>query len=392
MAGYPVWLALSIALAAVIAFAYLVGELVARLVRAVFLRFVRGEETPSFFAPFVRRPLRAVRLTVFATIFLVLLFPALKVAGMRLRVGFEPEAVVSWLLASGVRIAIILLVAALVMRATGVALRRIEEEVADARSLDAFERAKRVRTLGTLVENVVVIFVVAATLLMVLRELNVDILPLLTGAGIAGLAIGFGAQTLVKDVISGFFLILENQLRVGDVAVINGTGGVVESVRLRTIILRDVQGAVHVIPNGSINTLSNLTKDFSYALLDVSVAYKEDTDQVTDVLKAVGEEVHEDPRFQASILAPLEILGVEAFGESAVTIRIRMKTLPLKQWDVARELRRRIKRAFDSRGIEIPFPHRTLHIVEQASLVGRGAAPPPPATGESTSGTPDPSA
>jgi small conductance mechanosensitive channel len=206
--------------------------------------------------------------------------------------------------------------------------------------------------------------VMSIAVLIVLREVGVDITPILTGAGIAGLAVGFGAQNLVRDVISGFFLIAENQVRVGDVAIINGKGGLVEAIRLRTIVLRGLDGTVHVIPNGAINELSNMTKDFSYALLDVGVAYKEDTDRVVDVLKEVAAELQQDPGYAERILAPLEVLGVDAFADSAVMIRIRIKTAPIQQWNVARELRRRIKKAFDQRGIEIPFPHLSVYFGE----------------------------
>src|SRR5262249_32133708 len=163
---------------------------------------------------------------------------------------------------------------------------------------------------------------------------------------IAGLAIGFGAQTLVKDIISGFFMILENQIRVGAVAVINGQGGVVEALTLRTIVLRGVDGTGHVFPNGSVNTLANQTKDFSFALLGVTVGQREDADRVMEVLTAVASELRADPRYSGNILEPLEVFGIEAFSESGVTMRVRLKTVPLKQWEVAREFRRRLKKAF----------------------------------------------
>jgi small conductance mechanosensitive channel len=270
-------------------------------------------------------------------------------------------------------VAVIAIFAWLAIKVTGAAIARLVDEVARGEDRDAIERAKRVRTLGTLIENTVAVAVVACSVLMVLRELGLDIMPLLTGAGIAGLAIGFGAQTLVKDVISGFFLILENQVRVGDVASINGTGGLVEAIRLRTITLRDLHGTVHVFPNGSITTLSNLSKDFSFAVLDVGVAYKEDTDRVVEVLRRVAAELREDPELGPTVLEPLEVLGVDQFGESAVVIKVRMKTLPLKQWAVGRELRRRIKKAFDREGIEIPFPHRTVLVRHEGG--SRSGAP-----------------
>jgi small conductance mechanosensitive channel len=196
---------------------------------------------------------------------------------------------------------------------------------------------------------------------MALHELQIDITPILTSAGILGLAVGFGAQTLVKDLIAGFFLTFENQVRVGDVATINGTGGLVEAINLRTIVLRDINGAVHVFPNGSIERLSNLTKDFSYYVIDVGVTPGEDPDEVSDVLRQIGADLKADPKFGLHILEPIEILGVDAFEESQVTIKTRIKTLPLKQWEVGRELRRRIKKTFDARGIPLPTRHVALY-------------------------------
>jgi small conductance mechanosensitive channel len=226
------------------------------------------------------------------------------------------------------------------------------------------ERLKRARTLSRLVQNALTGTIVVIAALMMLRELRVDITPILTSAGILGLAVGFGAQTLVKDLIAGFFLTFENQVRVGDVATINGTGGLVEAINLRTIVLRDVTGAVHVFPNGSIERLSNLTKDFSYYVIDVSVAYNEDPDEVAEVLRHIGRELQADPRYGPSILEPLEIMGVDAFEESAVTLKSRIKTLPLKQWEVGREMRRRIKKTFAAKGIDIPFRHVSVYFGE----------------------------
>jgi small conductance mechanosensitive channel len=164
---------------------------------------------------------------------------------------------------------------------------------------------------------------------MVLREFRLDIAPVLTGAGIVGLAVGFGAQTLVRDVISGFFLILEDQVRVGDVAAINGTGGLVEELNLRTIVLRDFEGTVHVFPNGSITTLANRSKDFSYYVIDLGISCREDPDRVAAVLREVGAGMQADPQYGPSILEPLEIVGVDAFADWAMTLKMRLKTVPL---------------------------------------------------------------
>ena len=199
---------------------------------------------------------------------------------------------------------------------------------------------------------------------MMLRELRVDITPILTSAGILGLAVGFGAQTLVKDLIAGFFLTFENQVRVGDVANINGTGGLVEAINLRTIVLRDVTGAVHVFPNGSIERLSNLSKDFSYYVIDVRRLQR--GSRGGRGAASIGRELQADAQFGPNILEPLEILGVDAFVESAVTLKIRIKTLPQKQWEVGRELRRRIKKTFAAKGVQIPFRHVAVYFGESS--------------------------
>jgi len=216
--------------------------------------------------------------------------------------------------------------------------------------------------------------------LVVLRELGVEIGPILASAGVAGLAIGFGAQNLVRDVISGFFLILENQVRVGDVAVVNGTGGLVERVNFRTIVLRDLSGTVHVFPNGTITTLANLTREWSAYVFDIGVAYKEDVDRVMEIMREVGRELRADESFGHNMVADVEVFGVDAFADSAVVIKGRLRTKPIKQWDVGREYRRRLKHAFDAQGIEIPFPHRSIYFGEAskpilAQMTGTPAEP-----------------
>ncbi|MEO7270498.1 MAG: mechanosensitive ion channel family protein, partial [Vicinamibacterales bacterium] len=191
---------------------------------------------------------------------------------------------------------------------------------------------------------------------MILKLFQIDIAPVLTGAGIAGLAVGFGAQTLVRDVISGFFLLLEDQVRVGDVAAINGTGGLVEQLNLRTIVLRDAEGTVHVFPNGAITTLANRSKDFSYYVIDLNVSYHQDPDRVMALLREIGATLQADPVCGPSILGPLEIQGVDGFADWWMVLKMRIKTMPLKQWEVGRELRKRIKNTFDAHGIDMPSP------------------------------------
>ena len=223
------------------------------------------------------------------------------------------------------------------------------------------EESKRVNTLIGIVKGILNIALAAIFMLIFLEELGIDIAPLLAGAGIIGLAVGFGAQELVRDFISGFFMLLENQLRVGDIVKINDTRGVVEGIELRTITLRDVSGVVHIFQNGKINSLSNMTKGWSGAVFDIGVAYKENTDHVINVMKEVAEDLRGSDDFKHLMLEPMEVFGLDNFGDSAIVIKARIKAVPGKQWFVGREYRKRLKAAFDKVGIEIPFPHRTIY-------------------------------
>ncbi|MBW3573080.1 MAG: mechanosensitive ion channel family protein, partial [Gemmatimonadetes bacterium] len=220
---------------------------------------------------------------------------------------------------------------------------------------------QRTRTLLSLLRSVGVVIIAVMTLFMVLGALGVLLGPLLAGAGVVGLAVSFGAQSLVKDVISGLFMLFENQFGVGDVIRIEGVSGAVEQMTLRIVVLRDVHGVVHIVPNGQITKVSNLTRSWARVVLDVGVAYKEDPDRVIQVMKQVGAELWDDPEWRPVLLEEIQVPGVESFMDSAVTFRMWAKVLPLKQWDVGRELRRRLKVRFDQEGIEIPFPHQTLY-------------------------------
>ena len=223
------------------------------------------------------------------------------------------------------------------------------------------ERGARIRTFLPLLRNVVRIVLLLFVVLIVLSEIGVDIGPLLAGAGIVGLAVSFGAQSLVKDVITGFFFLIEDTISVGDVVELGGNRGVVEGMTIRSVRLRDLEGIVYTIPFGEVASVRNMTKDFSYALMEVGVAYREDVDQVIEVLREIGDGMQADEAFGPLILEPLEVLGLDSFGASSVNIRVRIKTLPIRQWAVRREYQRRMKRIFDERGIEIPFPHQTLY-------------------------------
>ncbi len=227
-------------------------------------------------------------------------------------------------------------------------------------SVDAAEAGKRIKTLIGIAGSVVKLVLWFTLILILLQQFSINIAPILASAGILGLAIGFGAQELVRDVISGFFILLENQIRAGDVAIINGTGGVVEKIELRTTTLRDASGVVHIFQNGKISSLSNMTKEWSAMVFDIGVAYKEDTTHVMNVMQQVGDELKADPDFADKIIAPMEVMGLEDFADSAVIIRGRLKTRPVEQWGIGREYRKRLKEAFDREGIEIPYPHRTM--------------------------------
>mgnify|MGYP000356043459 CR=1 FL=1 len=223
------------------------------------------------------------------------------------------------------------------------------------------ESEKRVETLLRILQSVLRVIILGIFIMILLKKLGVDIGPILAGAGILGLAVGFGAQELVRDYIGGFFILLENQIRVGDFAIINGTGGMVESINLRTTILRDLSGTTHTFQNGKVNTISNMSMDWSATTLDIGVAYKEDVDEVMKIMKQVGDDLKNDEKFKDVILEPLEIFGLNEFADSAIVIKARIKTQPLQQWAVGREYRKRLKKAFDENGIEIPFPHTTVY-------------------------------
>ena len=223
------------------------------------------------------------------------------------------------------------------------------------------ETEKRVNTLIGIVKGLGKVIIYGLFIMILLRKLGIDIAPILAGAGIIGLAVGFGAQELVRDIISGFFILLEDQLRTGDIANINGTAGLVENIELRTITLRDLSGTVHIIQNGKINSLSNLSKEWSAIVLDIGVAYKENADHVMAIMKKVGGEMLNDEELKDSFLEPIEILGLDSFGDSAIVIRARIKTRTGEQFGIGREYRRRLKIAFDHEGIEIPFPHQTIY-------------------------------
>jgi moderate conductance mechanosensitive channel len=234
------------------------------------------------------------------------------------------------------------------------------------------EYRKRADTLASVIRHLLTVVVLIVSVMTILAQLGVEIGPILAAAGIVGLAVGFGAQSLVKDVINGFFILLEDQIRVGDVVQINGRGGLVERVNLKMTTLRDLSGNVHFIPNGTIDVVTNMTKGYSRYVFDIGVAYREDVDEVIEAIKEVDEDMRKDPDYAGDILEPIEILGLDRFADSAIIVRARTTTKPVKQWRVGREFNRRLKKLFDQRDIEIPFPHLTVYMGQDKT----GESPP----------------
>lgn len=264
---------------------------------------------------------------------------------------WDVRVMARWSVTHGINLVLIIVGAFVIIRAANLAIEHLQFKLARRQTTADLEWQRRAATLGGILTRLVTTVVGFTAILMVLRELSVDVVPILTGAGIAGLAVGFGAQNLVRDVISGFFLILEDQVRVGDLARINGVAGTVEHINLRTIVLRDGEGAVQVFPNGTITALANLSKQYAYAVVDMRVAYNENIDRVLGTMREVGGGMERDQVWGPLVLAPLEILGIESLEGGAATIRVKFKTLPLTQGKVASELRRRLMSTFVGRGI-----------------------------------------
>lgn len=261
------------------------------------------------------------------------------------------------------QVAVILIIISLAYQVTRFIIRRlIAREVDEDDPVVRRLRQQRVQTVAALANHVLlVVFVIVGVLTVLGSVWDIEIGPILASVGVLGLAVSFGAQSLVKDIITGTFMLLEGQFGIGDVIAVGDASGVVEKITLRTTVLRDIRGAVHTIPNGEITRVTNLTKAWSRAVLDIGVSYREDVDRVIALLKEEGERLQLDAEWGQLLLDAPEVLGIETFADSAVVIRMLARTLPEKQWNVARELRRRIKIRFDAEGIEIPFPHVSVY-------------------------------
>jgi moderate conductance mechanosensitive channel len=325
---------------------FVVAAVVVRFARSAIHRYLGGLEIVNADNRAVVQA-HAKRLTGALTLFAYAIAAVASVSVVFSRLGIaEPQwdlrTTGRWLMTHGINLIVIVAGAYVVMRAATLAIEHLRFKIGRRHDETDLEWQRRASTLRGILTSVVTIGVAFVSILMVLRELAVDVVPLLTGAGIAGLAIGFGAQYLVRDVISGFFMILEDQLRIGDLARINGVTGSIEQINLRTIALRDGEGAVHIFPNGAITALANLSKQFSYAIVDVKVGYAQNIDEAIGLVRHIATSMESDPAWKPLLMGPLEVVGVEAIDRAVATLRVRFKVAPLQQGKVANELRRRL--------------------------------------------------
>ncbi|UCE97539.1 MAG: mechanosensitive ion channel [Dehalococcoidia bacterium] len=279
----------------------------------------------------------------------------------------DAERIQEWLLTDGIIIVSYIIVAYFIYRLVKLFLPRFVTAYVKAQGKARHSKSwfeKRSQTLSNMLTWGFGFIIGIILLFMILSKLGLDITPLLASAGVAGIAIGFGAQSLIKDFVSGTFILLEDQFNKGDVVSIAGVAGIVEEVNLRRTVLRDLDGILHTIPNGEITTASNYTRDWSRVKLDVPVAYGEDMDHVFAVINRVGKEMAEDKYFKTLIKTPPQVLRIQNFGDSGIDIRILGDVRPQTQWEVTGELRKRLKKAFDDEGIEIPWPHVKLYFGE----------------------------
>jgi small-conductance mechanosensitive channel len=280
------------------------------------------------------------------------------------------QPILQWLIDHGPKLLVIIVLTFVSLKIARILSDRIFGTV--KKGIKEAEMQKRADTLSSLIRYLSGITILLVSTIMILGEFGIQIGPILAAAGIVGVAVGFGSQQLVQDVISGFFILMEDQIRVGDVVNVAGKGGVVEKVNLRMVVLRDMAGNVHYIRNGHIDVVTNMTKEYSHYVFDIGIAYRENVDDVIEIVKAVGADIRKDPDFAEDILDDIEVLGLDQFADSAIIIKARIKTKPIKQWRVGREFNRRLKKAFDERNIEIPFPHMTVYMGQDRA----GQAPP----------------
>jgi len=270
------------------------------------------------------------------------------------------------------RVTVILVLAWLLLHVSRKMVRLFRDHMRTR--IDSAEEGRRIETLARVFRYITTVIITLVAGMLVLSEIGLSIAPILGAAGVVGIAVGFGAQSLIKDFFNGFFMLLENQIRQGDAVEVCGKIGVVEDITLRYVRLRDNEGNVHYVPNGQITTVTNKSRDYAFALIDIGVAYREDLDEVYPVIRETGTALRTDPDVGPKILDDVEIQGVQNWADSAVVIRCRIKTVALEQWAVRRVFLARLKTAFDRHGIEIPYPHVTLY----AGQDKLGKAPPFP--------------
>lgn len=276
--------------------------------------------------------------------------------------GKWTEQVVPWLLTHGIRVVLVVVFAFILDRILQrVIVRAVRASVRPDENTSAEAEQKREDTLIRIFSGALNILIVIIAIMMVLQEVGIEVGPLIAGAGIVGLAVGFGGQYLIRDIITGLFLMLENQYRIGDVVTIEGFSGSVQDISLRKTTLRDLNGTVHHIPHGSITKVSNQSKDFARVNMDIGVGYKTDIRHLEEVINRIGTELAGDPAFSESIISPPQFVRINEFADSAIVVKILGDTKPLKQWEVAGEFRRRLKEAFEREGIEIPYPQTVIH-------------------------------
>lgn len=361
------WIWLSLTLGCVFVGCAILVKLFRYEVRWLVRRLTRAEQLDPSLHDFIEDLSRSARSAIIIVGLILAIILSLRLLDIplispRLKAHWQPEEFLSWLLDHGIRLVLIIAVASLAIKVVHKLITHLALLIRphDGSQAAEIERGKRIQTVSAILHHLSTVLIVIVATLTALSELGVNITPILTSLGVVGVALGFGAQQLVGDLIAGFFHIFENQIRVGDVAIINGVQGQVEEIRLRTTVLRSVDGTVHVFRNGTINTLANMTKDYSYFAMDLPVHYKENTDRVMQMVREVAEDLQRDPKYKPSILNPVEVLGVESFTDAAVIVRFRIKTLPIKQWEVGREFRRRLKLRLDEEGIEIPAAYRYM--------------------------------
>jgi small-conductance mechanosensitive channel len=360
--GFERLLRVSLATLLIVGLAKLVDELSRRaIIRGFGIGPDLARRYPGLEAR-ANRYLPVLKGIVSAIIIIVTLLFLLEAWGIQSFAWFRRGQLGAMLLASLVSIALTVAVALTVWEVANAAIARYLARLSrDAQAA----RSARVRTLLPMLRTILSGTIIVFVALNVLTEIGVNVAPLIAGAGVIGLAIGFGSQTLVRDVITGIFLLFEDAVAVGDVVSVGGLSGVVEQLSIRSIRLRAQDGSIHIVPFSAVTTVTNMTRDFSMAVLDVSVAYGEDTDRVVEVMKEVAADIRADPKFNPIIRDDLEVLGVERLADSGVVIRARIKGEPMARWSLGREFNRRIKQRFDQLGIEIPYPHQKLVIERQ---------------------------